>query len=79
MEDAIHFGMTYLNYEEIRENQRAVVTGYLNGKDILFCSPTGSGKSFVFEIAPLVFSFQHHSDALPSLTSSVIVISHLSP
>ena len=77
MEEAIQFGMTYLNYEKIRENQKAVVTSYLEGKDVLFCSPTGSGKSFTFEIAPLAFSFLYHHDALPSLTSSVIVISPL--
>ena len=68
MEEAIQFGMTYLNYEKIRENQKAVVNSYLEGKDVLFCSPTGSGKSF---------SFLYHHDALPSLTSSVIVISPL--
>ena len=71
------FGITKLNYEEIRENQRAVVTGYLKVQNVLFCSPTGSGKSFVFEISPLVFSYLYHSDALPYLTSSVIVFSPL--
>ena len=34
-------------------------------------------KSFVFEIAPLVFSFLYHREARPYLTSSVIVISPL--
>ena len=31
-----------LNYQETGDNQKAVMTGYLNGQDILFCLPTGS-------------------------------------
>ena len=77
MEEAIEFGLIRLKYEEIRENQRAVVNGYLNEQDVLFCSPTRSGKSFVFEIAPFAFSFLYHKEALPHITSSVIVISPL--
>ena len=46
-----------LNYESIRPNQEAVVKGYLSGQDVLFCSPTGSGKSLIFEIAPFAFKF----------------------
>ena len=38
----------------------------------------GSGKWLTFEIAPFVFSFMHHKDQLPKLTSlTVIVISQL--
>ena len=77
MEEAIAFGLNKLDYKTIRENQRTAVMGYLNRQDVLLCSPTGSGKSFVFEIAPLVFSFLHHRESLPYLTSSVIVISPL--
>ena len=44
---------------------------------MFLCSQTGSGKSLTFEIAPFVFSFMHHKDQLPKLTSSVIVISQL--
>ena len=47
----IEVGITKLNNEEFRENQRAIVTRYLLGQDVLFYYPTGSSKSFnnVFE------------------------------
>ena len=77
MEEALSFGLQKLKYKEIRKNQESVVSAYLNGQDVFFCSPTGSGKSLVFEIAPFVFSFKYHRTDLPSLTSSVIVISPL--
>ena len=44
---------------------------------MFLCSQTGSGKSLTFEIAPFVFSFMHHKDQLPKLTSSVMVILNL--
>ena len=44
---------------------------------MFLCSQTSSGKSLTFEIAPFVFSFMHHKDQVPKLTSSVIVISQL--
>lgn len=45
MEDAILYGLAKLNYSELRPNQRKVIEGYVGGKDVFFCSPTGSGKS----------------------------------
>ena len=30
---------------------------YMKGKDVLFCSPTGSGKSLVFEMGPFLFQY----------------------
>ena len=42
----------YLNFENIRENQRKVVEAYLSGRDVLMISPAGSGKSLTFHIAP---------------------------
>ena len=30
---------------------------YMKGKDVLFCSPTGSGKSLVFEMGPFLFHY----------------------
>ena len=57
MEEVIKKAIEKLNYESIRPNQEAVVKGYLSGQDVLFCSPTGSGKSLTFEIAPFAFKF----------------------
>ena len=32
-----------------------VTEQYMKGKDVLFCSPTESGKSLVFEMGPFLF------------------------
>ena len=53
-------------YTELRPNHRNVIEGYSYGKDVPFCSPTGSGKSLTFEIAPYVMSFMRDKIALPS-------------
>ena len=34
-----------------------VIEQYMKGKDVLFCSPTGSGKSLGFEMGPLLFQY----------------------
>ena len=34
-----------------------VIEQYMKGKDVLFCSPTGSGKSLVFEMGPFLFQY----------------------
>ena len=57
MDECIQYGLTKLNYSNIRHNQKEVVLQYTQGSDVLFCSPTGSGKSLTFEIAPYVLSF----------------------
>ncbi len=43
-----------LGYQSLREVQQKVVEAYLGGQDVFVCLPTGSGKSFCFEIAPFV-------------------------
>lgn len=52
MDTAIKFGLNCLKYDTIRPHQKTAVEGYLSGKDVFMCTPTGSGKSLVFEIAP---------------------------
>ena len=44
-------------YIELNLNQGDVLTQFLNGRDVLFCSPTGSGKSLIFEVAPFAFQY----------------------
>ena len=63
-----------LGYKEIRPNQKLVVTLYLSGKDVLFCSPMGSRRRLTFEIAPFVFKFLSQNDME---LSTVIVVSPL--
>ena len=55
MEAVLNFGLQKLGYDKLRDGQKRVVEAYLTGKDVFFCSPTGSGKSLCFEIAPFVF------------------------
>ncbi len=66
-----------MGYQSISETQLEAVKAYLNGNDVLFCSPTGSGKSLTFEIAPFVLSYKFDYDALPKLSAACIVISPL--
>ena len=51
-----------------------MIESYFEGKDVLFCSPTGSGKSLTFEVAPFVFK---HLNTDQSAPASVIVVSPL--
>ena len=48
MEAVLNFGLQKLGYSKLRDGQKRIVEAYL-------CSPTGSGKSLCFEIAPFVF------------------------
>jgi ATP-dependent DNA helicase RecQ len=57
IKDAISYGLRKLGFDEIRGNQRQVVEAYLSGRDVLMVSPTGSGKSFTFHIAPFVYDY----------------------
>ena len=50
--EAIAYGASKLQYESLTEGQIKTVEGYLSGQDVFVCSPTGSGKSLCFEIAP---------------------------
>ena len=57
IEEALQFALNKNGYSQFRLNQKIVIEQYLKGRDVLFCSPTGSGKSLVVEVAP--FLFQH--------------------
>ena len=59
--EAINFGLNKLNFENIRENQRKVVED-LSGRDVLMISPTGSGKTLTFHIAPFAIDFFKHGE-----------------
>ena len=59
---AIQYGLQRNGYTELRPNQGHVLTQFLNGRDILFCSPTGSGKSLIFEVAPFAFQYLNKTE-----------------
>ena len=72
--DAIKHGMNKLGYQNIRENQRHAVEAYFAGKDVFLCSPTGSGKSFVFEIAPFVLDYKKHGQRNKTESAYLVVV-----
>ena len=50
---AISYGVERIGFHKVlKKNQRQAVEAYLAGRDVLLVSPTGSGKSFVFHVAP---------------------------
>lgn len=67
---AIQYGLQRNGYTELKPNQGDILIQFLNGKDVLFCSPTGSGKSLIFEVAP--FAFQYLSKTENSCTCIVV-------
>jgi ATP-dependent DNA helicase RecQ len=42
-------------YTTIKPFQSEVVNAYMDGKDVFLMAPTGSGKSFTYEVAPMLF------------------------
>ena len=71
--DAIKHGMNKLGYQNIRENQRHAIEAYFAGKEVFLCSPTGSGKSFVFEIAPFVLDYKKHGQRNKTKSACLVV------
>ena len=52
--DKIGIAMRYLGVERLREGQLEPILAALAGKDVLFISATGSGKSLCFQIPSLI-------------------------
>ena len=77
IESSILYGLSKLQYEGIKPDQKTIVENYLKGKDAFFCSPTGSGKSLKFEIAPFAFEYLCKSNEM-TFKPLVIVVSPLS-
>ena len=42
---SIQYAFNKIEYNQRKQNQRSVIEQYLKGQDVLFCSPTRSGKS----------------------------------
>ena len=77
IEEAIQHGLGKLGYQSLRDGQQEVIEAYLKGKDVFFCSPTGSGKSLCYEIAPYVFDFVLLGKISDRINSVCIVVSPL--
>ena len=76
--EAINFGLNKLNFDDIRKNQRKVVEAYLSGRDVLMISPTGSGKSLTFHIAPFPIDFFKHGKRDDIQTVCLVIFSLVS-
>lgn len=74
MEKAISSAQEFLKYESLTAVQQSVIKGYLVGKDVLLCSPTGSGKSLNFEIAPLIFKNLGHEKPTVIVVSPLVAL-----
>ena len=80
MDLAISYGLKVNGYQKAREHQEEIIGAYFNGKDAFLCAPTGSGKSFVFELAPFVLHIKAGGkieDSPSNVDKKVIVISPL--
>ena len=74
-------------YKDLRDNQKEAIFSLLKGEDLLFVSPTGGGKSFVYIstalskgyktiiFSPLISLIQNQSDILKAKGLNVGVIS----
>ena len=49
IEKAISYSIGKLGYPSIRKHQHDIMYSLLSGKQCLLVSPTGSGKSYIFE------------------------------
>ena len=67
---AIAYGLKRNGFSELKTNQGEILEAFLKGNDVLFCSPTGSGKSLTFEIAP--FAYQYLSNQSRGCTYIVV-------
>ncbi len=53
--DARHILSSIFGYDSFRENQEAVISAILSGRDVFTSMPTGGGKSLCYQIPGLLF------------------------
>jgi len=53
--DARHILSSVFGYDSFRENQEAVISAILSGRDVFTSMPTGGGKSLCYQIPGLLF------------------------
>ncbi|XP_046377256.2 ATP-dependent DNA helicase RecQ-like [Haliotis rufescens] len=68
IDELIASSLMKANIQSIRPTQKEVIEGYLKGKDVLFCSPNGSGESLTFELSP------HLYKAVESTSHATVIV-----
>jgi superfamily II DNA helicase RecQ len=68
MEAALAQAKSKLNIKEITFHQQRAVRSFLEGHDVFVSLPTGSGKSFIFQCAPIC------SNVLKDVCNSVALV-----
>eukprot|EP00794_Sanderia_malayensis_P002017 gene2017-2294_t len=53
MEKAVDAAQSFLKFHTLKPFQREALTGMLQGRDIFVSQPTGSGKSAIYQLAPV--------------------------
>ncbi len=57
-----------MGYKSLRDEQKQAVRGFLSGRDVFVCLPTGYGKTLCYSILPKAFDF------IRGVCNSVIVV-----
>ena len=55
MEKAVDAAQSFLEFRILKHFQRSALIGMLQGRDIFVSQPTGSRKSVIYQLAPIVF------------------------
>ena len=80
MDEAINYATQKCGFNVVRENQKKMMTAFLNGFDGIYVAPTGSGKSFLFITAVFARHFMDCMDKSADespVHGTVIVVSPL--
>ena len=77
--EAIKTASTWLFGEdtELKQFQQESISAFLEGKDIFISQPTGSGKSAVFQLLPVVSHIRSHKSVDTVVDATVLVIQPL--
>ena len=68
MRTAINTAAAKLGYAQLKDKQYDAIEGFISGRDVFVCLPTGCGKSLCYALLPLIF------DTLRSKSNSQALI-----
>ena len=76
LNDCLNEILPKFNVEALTENQFNALYNFMQGRDVFVNIPTGSGKSLIFHVAPLVemWMFSHVPDSTSWLKDAIIIV-----